>query len=270
MRLIRAATGTRLIDVEIPDEDALAAYVMGTASEEQAKVVRTALARSPVLRSAMLAVMADALGSYPKHEQGAFSQAAPPGPGAQQVMSPQQGQPGAPARRWIEWALGGWAVAATAALFFVLVLDGERPKPVGNTAVPSPEEGRPPAPRDGVRQPPTVSMEAIPTVRLLPPSRGPGDPQAAMVVVGPSTFILRVIADPPDVSEGSSIRARLTGPNGSLLLDETRPAGDYFPTQLLVLQAPGGFPPGKYTLRLEGQREGVFEEVQYAFIVESR
>ena len=162
----------------------------------------------------------------------------------------------------MEWVLGGWAAAATAAACTLFVIMS-RPRTDGPVA---PIPGKPAEPAQPILRPGKYSLNVAPTVRLRGPSRGRDD-TAPIVTVGPNARILRIVADPPDLPNGSRVTLRLTGPEGNLLLDDAHPIEDLFGTEILTLQSPEPLRPGRYVLEIAWQEDSTPQRSSLPFTV---
>lgn len=273
VRLLRAARRDETSEAGIPDEDALTAYAMGTASPEQVEMVQAAMVRSPHLRRALLDVMEAARGESTSAERLAFDRSAVPSLQELETEAPyfpRQGRErsisrGPTTRRWVNWALGGWAVAATASACVLLVLD-LKSTPVASQGS---QSGAPRVSPPRASSSP-ITLEAMASIRLIPPSRSSSRPDIPTVAVLPSSTALGITVDPPDVPGGTQVHVTLTGPSGGVLVSDTRPVEDFAPPKALLVRTDAALQPGTYTLYLSGNRDGSPEEVRYSFRIEAR
>jgi hypothetical protein len=266
VRLLRAGAQKTGDGVESVGEDSLTSYVLGTASQAQVDEVKNSLLRSPGLRQRVLQMMQTAGVPSSEGERASFEEAVPPPlmsvptlaalaremehapPDTRVKAKPPSG------RAWLEWMLGGWAVAATAAagtmLVFVL---HPAPAPVAT------------APKPGGLEPSIshLTLDVVPTVSLGGSSRGGGSPDNGFRVAATARS-LQLRVDPPDVDDGSSVRVTILGPDGGQLIQETLPVGEVWGSAL-ILHSKTGFEPGRYVLRMEGERESHPETVTIPF-----
>lgn len=270
LRLIRSAQPSGEGGLELVDEEALAAYVCGRANPSQVEQIQAVMARSASFRRQLLELMRLAEEPSTETEREEFDRAsAPPvvtypslqklpGPGST-VRSPV---PRA-GRGWLDWMLGGWAAAATAAC--ALLVFTSRPR-MDVAVSPTPGKPQPVQPAPG---PSKYSLNVTPTVRLRGPSRGVEE-TVPVVTIGPTTTTLRMIADPPDIPNGGQVTVRLLGPEGSVLLNEPRPVEDLFGTEVLTLQAPEPLRAGRYVLEISWQENSTAQTTSLPFIIRIR
>jgi hypothetical protein len=284
LRLLRAARRRHGVAGDPIDEAALTAYVMGTASPAESATVQAAMLRNPEFGRQVLDLMQAAERTSSPEERRAFEQAAPPSleqttqlAALAAALGPATAAParkinlGASSRRgWIEWALGGWAVTATAAACALFVVMS-RTTPTGTHSQPGETPGTSTpggSTSTGQRSPqPPFAIEVLETIKLRSPSRGSGSETPPTISVGPSIRVIHLSADPPYVPKGSRVRVTLTGPDGKLLLDETHPVEDFFGSRTLALQSQHVFQPGPYELTIAGKADGTAAVVQYPFVI---
>jgi hypothetical protein len=277
LRLLRAAIGKQGEGLSSVDEETLTAYVMGTANPAQSAAVHTALTKSADFRRQVLDLMQISAGSFTAKERQAFEQAT--APSLEEVrklaslgneLEQQVAAPAAPAimkpvlrRGWLEWALGGWAVTATVAacgLFVVM----SRSTSVG----PRPPRIQTPSGAVGPKQPPSpFTLGVVETITLRGMSRSAAPEALPSIRVGPSTRIIELVAEPPDVPDSSTVRVTLTAADGRLLVDEMHPVEDFSGRRALAIQSQVAFWPGQYLLTIAGQRGSLREEVSYPFAI---
>jgi hypothetical protein len=277
LRLLRAAIGKQGEGLSSVDEETLTAYVMGTASPAQSAAVQTALTKSAEFRRQVLDLMQISAGAFTTEERQAFEQAT--APSLEEVrklaslaneLTPLAAAPArttilkpGPRRGWLEWAVGGWAVTATVAACALFVVMS-RSTSVG----PRPLRIQTPSGPIGQKQPHTpFTMGVVETITLHGMSRGAAPETLPSITVGTSTRIIQLVAEPPDVPDGSTVRVTLTAPDGRLLVDGMRPVEDFSGTRALTIQTQEAFPPGRYVLAITGQRGSLREEVSYPFAI---
>lgn len=291
LRILRAGTRKQGDEVALVDEETLTAYVMGTANQAESAAVQDALHRSPELRRQVLDLMQGAETPSTAEERRTFDRTTPPST----VRNPQMaalvkamGSPTAAAvrkiawgrssrRGWLEWALGGWAVTATVAACALFVLISRTAPPSVATVPPGTQvspgvtggtnaSGGLESPRSQQPQP-LFAIVVLETIRLRGPSRGVGSDTVATYPVSPSTRIIQLSAEPPDVPDGSRVRMTLIGPDGKLLIEETRPVEDFSHSRTLALQSQQEFQPGRYVLTIAGRRGNTIEQIRYPFVI---
>jgi len=293
-RLLHAWVGKQGDGLTRVDEETLTAYVMGTASPAQTAAVQAALIKSAEFRQQMLDLMRISTGSFTTEERQVFMQATPPpleevrkvtrlanqmgpkvGPSPRTtVLEPRQ------RRKWIEVALGGWAVTATvAACAIFVVMSRITPLPPGSglpkmqipseTSGPAGQQGSSLTPGQGKAQAP-LTIGVVQTITLRGPSRGSAPGGSPVIAVSPSTRIIQFQVDPPDVPDDSRVHVTLTDPAGRLLIDEMHPIGDFFNGKTLALQSRRAFLAGRYRLTIVGQRGVAAVAIQYPFLIRTR
>jgi len=276
LRLIRTANEALGSDMVRIDEEAITAYVMGTANPGQEAVIQSALARSAEFRNQLLELMRASVVPATADEQGAFSRAIPPTIEEIQRLAAfarrlerQQATADAkttvrstPRRRRMEWILGGWAAAATVVAGGLIVVMTQSPRTVPPPFVAHPVPG-PPEPVPG-----SFDLEVVDVISLRGPSRGtePAPPPVIMIPATAKTVYVR--AEAPDLPEGSLVRLSLQGPGGSILVRDSLRIEDLFMGKALALHSQNGFQHGVHVLTIAGARAGAPDSVSYAFSIE--
>lgn len=276
LRLIRAGIGSSYPDTAPGGDQALAAYVMGTATPAQITAAQAALAQSPELRRMVLGLI-QASEPSTDQERLAFERTAAPSieqfpdlvacleqRTASATPAPRGASNSDRRHHWLEWALGGWAVTATAAACVMIAIisrPGEVPEGRRSSNQAPPSSARPLASE-------LVTLEVVEAINLSGPSRGVVSDSATRWTIAPSIQALQIKAEPPDVPDGSQIEVTLHGPEGTLLLTRSIPVEDFW-RGALVLRSQGGFKSGRYTLIATGKRDSRPERVRYQFVLET-
>jgi len=285
LRLIRAGARKNEIALGQVDEESLAAYVMGTASPAQEARVRVALIGSAEFRRNLLELMEAASTPSTARERQAFERAVvPPMEGVSEMELPDSDPeqrtntvrktvhttPGR--HRWIEWALGGWAAAATATALALFMISRLPSPPGGVETNGSYRPSRPNGETPGTSATPNpnryFALSIAEPLVLSGPSRGSAAKTIPVLKVDSLATAIQVKVDPPDVPDGSQVRVTLNSPDGDTVLDEKHAVEDFFGGRVLVLQSRQGFRSGRYVLTISGRRGSTRQEVSYPFMIE--
>lgn len=267
LALIRAKMRLNALEpLTVQDED-LAAYVLGTATPAQSKSVMAALASSPELSSLTLEIMRSTH-TASDAERRAFDEANVPHlerfPDLLACVpseTPRTGWgPTHHRRSWVEWALGGWAVTATATACALLLVRAQ-PGAESRKAVSPPSPGLPLAPEEV----PAFGLEGIANIALADPTRS-GTPTPTSYRIAASARMIRISVNPPEGDADSAILISVAGPDGARLLDTSlQPQA---PFDNLILTSRKGFKSGTYTLVLEAQLDSHREQVTHRFTLD--
>ena len=276
IRLVRSAGPPDRGDAGRPTHETLAAYVMGVADEPQREEVQRFLVRNPGLRREILELVESCRGLSTGEAQRAFDRAVVPqlerdprftaleaslerrARPAPPRLSPQRERRG----RWLEWALGGWAGAATVAASILLVSvlrnpvappesSGRRPLGAQGGAIP-PQSASPAgpggAPSGGA---PAASPEPPAVLALLPEVTREGlEGPVVEVFLAEGTDLASVpLPDLRAVQTGAQVRLEIFAPDGGLLVARRVTPEELARSSALAFGRPGiALRPGRYQL----------------------
>jgi hypothetical protein len=275
MRLIREGWAKEGSTRELPDEEAIIAYVLGRATRAQEASVQAAMASNRELRLSVLELMARNTGST-ELEREEFERAVAPSlgkfPALIQSLSPAQAivrtRESREKRRrsWAEWALGGWALAATAssiALLFAM----QRSSDSRLVSPAAPPAATPPS-IESSGQSPATRLNVVPVIRLTDVTRGSQTEIPRLVLDSSLESAQLRIESLPEFDEGSRVHVGVLGETGSPSLDTTLAVEDIW-THALVLARAEGLHPGRYILRIEGTSGSRPKAISYEFLLDA-
>jgi hypothetical protein len=148
-----------------------------------------------------------------------------------------------PPRRWVPWALGGWATAATAAAIVLAVV------PRGPTVVEGPTIPAAPLPSIAPTAEPTYTLDSgPPTLRLRTALRG-GPDTGNSIVIRDEARVIQLLVGPFDLPEGQPLEAEVLRGDETLQRQTiSRPGASG--VGLLFGHERAPLAPGDYRLRL--------------------
>jgi hypothetical protein len=169
---------------------------------------------------------------------------------------------------WARWALGGWAAAATAATFLLVMRLPPSGQSASHITVPSQPT------RSVTTSVPSLQLAAVPTLAADYRNAGARRVPAIVVTPGKSVIAVPMLSPLPDLPESTHVSIALVAANGEAVTSVGCRLRDLVTHKAIVLAVGDAMPAGDYHLSYafavssDSTRDRILESTPFKIVIE--